>query len=256
MARHNKSFLIAATWLVIACAGTSYGQSTAFPQSPLDVVVMRFDVTDGILRDGLSTLSLKQVQGLHLGFEEIIRERIQDDPRSLTSHFSLHLQNKTVREIVAALCNADKRYTWSEDGSSVNVYPQQANGDPFYLLNMRIRRIVVTRVPDPDQAVTALSGLFPGEQIGYFGPGLGDNSYSSPWTAAFENLSVRQFINRIAEHMGPRTSWVWEGGKSERMFLFLKGGFNTSGGASRSSEIRDCKAERRVGNVGSTSVRR
>jgi hypothetical protein len=28
--------------------------------------------------------------------------------------------------------------------------------------------------------------------------------------------------------MGPRTSWVWEGGKNERMFTFLKGGFHTS----------------------------
>lgn len=233
MARHNESFLIAVSWFVIACAGSSCGQSVPPTQSPLDVVVNRFDVTDAILREGLSVLSLKQVPGLHLGFEEIIRERIQDDPRSLTSHFSLHVQNKTVREILAALCDADRRYTWSEDASSVNVYPRQANADRSYLLNLRIRHIVVTETPDADQAVTALSGLFPGQQIGYFPPGLGDNSYSSPWTATFEDLSVRQFINRIAEHMGPQTSWVWEGGRGERGFIFLKGGFNTSSGASR-----------------------
>jgi len=227
MARHNESFLVAVTWLVVACVAPSCGQSVNPPHSPLDVIIDRFDVTDAILRDGLSTLSLKQVPGLHLGFEEIIRERIQDDPRSLTPHFSLHLQNKTVREILAALCDADKRYVWSEDASSVNVYPQQANAERPYLLNMHIRRIVVTEVPNANQAVTALSGFFPGQQIGYFPTGLGDNSYSSPWTATFDDLSVRQFVNRIAEHMGPQTSWVWEGGKGERGFLFLKGGFNT-----------------------------
>jgi hypothetical protein len=27
--------------------------------------------------------------------------------------------------------------------------------------------------------------------------------------------------------MGPRTSWVWQGGQNERMFTFLKGGFHT-----------------------------
>jgi hypothetical protein len=47
---------------------------------PLDARIGRFEVTDAILRDGLSELSLKNVDGLHLGFEEIIRDRIQDDP--------------------------------------------------------------------------------------------------------------------------------------------------------------------------------
>ena len=45
----------------------------------------------------------------------------------------------------------------------------------------------------------------------------------------FEHLTVRQFINRMAERMGTQTSWVWQGGKDERMLTFLKGGFHTRG---------------------------
>ncbi len=193
----------------------------------LDIVIDRFDVTDAILRDGLSELSLKNVEGLHLGFEEIIRDKIQDDPRAQGSHFSLHLQRKTVRDVLDELCKSDVRYEWSEDGASVNVYPRATTDDPTYLLNLWIDKIGVSDIPDPDQALTPLSKLFPAQQVGYAGPGLGDNAYAESWTAVFERLTVRQFIDRIAEHMGPRTSWVWQGGKKERMFTFVKGGFHT-----------------------------
>lgn len=202
-------------------------QSPKDRNPPLEVVVDRFDVSDSILRVGLSELSLKGIEGLHLGFEEILRDKIQDDPRKANSHFSLHLEKKKVRQIIEALCDSDGRYTWSEAGASVNVYPRAIKDDPSYLFNLRIGHIELTAVPDPDQALTPLSKLFPDQQIGYFGPGLGNNAYSEPWNATFDNITVRQFIDQIAEHMGSRTSWVWEGGRQERMFTFLTGGFNT-----------------------------
>lgn len=90
-------------------------QGSAKP--PSEGKIGRFDVTSAIFRDGISELSLKNVDGLHLGFEEIIRDKIQDDPRPLSPHFSLHLADKSVSEIIEALCEADARYTWSEDGS-------------------------------------------------------------------------------------------------------------------------------------------
>lgn len=194
---------------------------------PLQATIDHFDVEDAIMRDGISELSLKNIEGLHLGFEEIIRDRIQDDPRALSAHFSLHSEGNSVRQILDALCQSDKRYAWSTDGASINVYPRASTDDPLYLLNLRIKRIQVNGIPDPDQGLTPLSKLFPEQQVGYFGPGLGNNTYAQPWTMVFEGLAVRQFINRMAEHMGPRTSWVWGGGKSERMFTFLKGGFQT-----------------------------
>jgi len=190
-------------------------------------VVDRFDVSDVILRDGLSELSLKGIDRLHLGFEEIIQDKIQDDPRKVSSHVSLHLEIKKVREIINALCDADGRYTWSEDGASVNIYPRAAKDDPSYLFDLRIEHIELSAVSDPEQALTPLSKLLPHQQIGYFGPGLGDDTYTEPWNTVLERLTVRQFIDRIAEHMGPRTTWIWQGGKQERMFTFLKGGFNT-----------------------------
>jgi hypothetical protein len=193
-------------------------------QSLLDLRITRFDIDDGILLDGIAELSSEPVEELHLGFEEIIRGNINDDRRTLTPHFSLHLRDNTVGEILDALCASDTRYTWSTDGFSINIYP--AGKGPGYLPNLELGRISLMKVPDPDQALTPLSRLLPNEQIGYFSPGLGDNQYSQPWTIAFEQVTVRQFTNRLAEHMGRRTSWVWAGGSDERMFTFVKGAFH------------------------------
>ena len=102
------------------------------------------------MRDGISALSLKNIPSLHLRFEEIIRDKIQDDPRSVNIHFSLHLQNKTVREILIALCEADGRYSWSQDVDTMNVYPVAAEKDVSYLLKPYIDRISVVEIPDPD----------------------------------------------------------------------------------------------------------
>ena len=208
-------------------SSSSSGQQQLNHTQPLQTTIERIDITDAIFRDGISELSLQNIKGLHIGFEEVIRQEIQQDPRTVSPHFDIHLQRKTVREILDTLCEADPRYTWSQDGPTVNIYPREVIDDQSYLFNLRIDHIALKNIPDPDQALTPLSDKFREQQVGYFGPGLASNTYPEPWTTAFEAITVRQFINRIAEHIGPQTSWVWEGGKNERMFTFLKGGFHT-----------------------------
>jgi len=200
------------------------GDNQAQEGSSLDLNIGNFEVNDAVMRDGVSELSLKNIEHLHLGFEEIIRQRIQDDARSQGVHFSIHLTNRTVRQIIDALCEADEHYTWSQDGNSINIYPRATIKDVSYLLNLQVQRIVVSDIPDPNEGLTPLSKLFPAQQIGYFGSGLGDNKYEKPWSAVFEEVSVRRFINRIAEHMGPQTSWVWEGGAAREDVYIPKGG--------------------------------
>ena len=222
---------------VLVLAGLSVARAT--PEEgkgplkvPLDVAVDRFDVADAIMRDGVSELSLKRIDGLHLGFEEVLRNDVRQDPRATNPHFSLHLRGQTVREILDSLCKIDPRYEWSQDGLTINVYPRTTTEDRLYLLNLSIDRLSVTSVSDAYQALTPLAKLFPDQQIGYAGTG-GYSGYAEPWTTVFERLTVRQFINRILEHVGPRTTWVWQGGKNERMFAFLKDGFNSMRPAER-----------------------
>ena len=191
---------------------------------PLDQVISHFELKNGALIDGLSELSRNLEVHLHLGIEEALRERF-DSPRDRSVHFSVHLEKKSVREILDALCQADTRYSWKADGLTIELYPRTRLGDKTDLLNFQIPHIQLGGTTDADQAIAPLLELFPWEPIGYMQVGLGEYDYDAPWTTTFDDLTVRQFIDRVSEHMGPDTVWLWQGGKDGRLFTFLKGGF-------------------------------
>jgi hypothetical protein len=86
-----KTFIASGLFLTLCFSvfaqAPSDSDSPTAVQSLLDRRVMRFDVADGILLDGLAELSSRQIEGLHLGFEGIIRGNINDDPRTLNHIF-------------------------------------------------------------------------------------------------------------------------------------------------------------------------
>jgi hypothetical protein len=183
---------------------------------------------DSTLIDGLSKLSLEPIAGLHLGIEAIIRDKFSEPPdRSI--RFSLNLVDTSVRNIVETLCQFDSRYTWSIDGPSINVYPRETIGNSSYLLNRELESITLKEITDPYEALTPLSKLLPGEQIGYAGVQIG-GSYTEPWSAVFHGVTVRQLMNRISEHIGRRGGWIWTGSKDQRFFFCFQSGFQQSAG--------------------------
>jgi hypothetical protein len=191
--------------------------------SVLDYRVAEFELTDATVIDGLSRLSAEPISGLHLGIEEILRARWSDVPDPPIK-FSLKLQNATVRGILDALCERDSRYQWSPDGATINVFPRDTLRDATFFLNKRIPQLELSDVPNPEQALTPLARLLPDEQLGYAGVG-GDSSYAQTWTKEFEEVTVRQFVNRISEHIGPRGGWILNGSKEQRFFFFFQFGF-------------------------------
>ncbi len=193
-------------------------------QSSLEQKVKDFELVDESLIDGIAKLSQLPIE-LHFGVEEILGSTFTDRV-AREVRFSIKLQDQTVSEILDALCRADSRYVWSTDGNTVNVYPRTTVNDDSLLPNMLVKRIEVTKIGQPEDALTFLVRQLPKQDIGDSSLG-GDSRYAEPWTASFENITVRQFINRIAEHMGPRTSWFWHGIKNEAYFTFLKGSVNT-----------------------------
>ncbi len=223
--------IFAVTLLSVLACGDTFAQvpggseGTVAPETlPLDQKVRSFEIKDATLPHTVAELSRGSLGRLHLGIEEIIGER-RSDPTAQGVRFSLRLEDKTVRETLDALCALDSRYAWSTDGASINIYPRATVGDPTYLLNLQIERITLTNAADPYAALDALHRQHLGQQIGYAQIG-GDPSYVEPWTVTFEHLTVRQLIDRVAEHMGPQSSWTWHGIKGERMFGFFKGGYH------------------------------
>lgn len=200
-----------------------FGPEKAGSAPPLTRKVQHFDLVDKTLIDGIAQLSTAQ-DSLHIGIEEILRDK-HSDSSVQEIRFSLHLKDVTVKYILDTLCNFDARYAWSVDHLSINIYPRGITEDREYLLNHEIQQLSLDNVPDADQALTPLARHFPGEQMGYLQAG-GDVTYLQPWNAVFHDLTIREFINRVAEHLGPSSSWIFQGSKDERMFTFQKGGFH------------------------------
>jgi hypothetical protein len=217
--------------LVTVLTVCSYGQATSvrsddFPSTPaLNNKVAQFDVTDAAIIDALSKLSDESIPGLHLGIEEIIRDKTSE-PTDRSVRFSLHLHDVTVRDILETLCKSDRRYMWSVDGSTVNLYPRETVGNSSYLLNRELDSIALKNMSRPSDVLTSLMKLLPDEQLGVAGIGIGiDIAYPQPWSAVFRHLTVRQLMNRVSEHSSPRGGWIWSGSTGQRFFAYFEHGF-------------------------------
>jgi hypothetical protein len=209
--------------IVLGVISTVAFCQTSEPETPTRILASqpleRFDLVNGSLRDGLAKLA-REVGG-HFGYEEVLREKYTD-PQDLGPKFSLHLTDTTVGAVLDTLCQHDSRYTWAAERWTINVYPEDSKRDNKYLLNRRISHLELKDSPNPDRAVFALDTLpLPKEQIGYVEAG-GDNAYDAPWTASFNDLDVRQFVNELAIHMGPSTIWSFQGSTEERLFSFAR----------------------------------
>lgn len=196
--------------------------------SPLDVSTPDFTLDDQPILTGVQMLN-REGLGIDLGFEEILTRKVSD-PEVPAVKITVRLLKPTIPEILNALCAADPRYTWSIDGLTVNVFPSSTMTDSKYLLNRELASFRVNGITEMDQGLLGIAQQLPGpmEQIAHSQVG-GDSSYPiEPWTAAFENLTVRQAINRLVEHMGGSSSWFFGGSDEFRYFAFYRGRFHPS----------------------------
>ena len=74
---------------------------------------------------------------------------------------------------------------------------------------------------DAYQVLGALSRALvePREQMGYTHLG-GNVFFSEPWSTTFNNLTVRQIINRVTAHLGAHGGWIFYGTRDQRWFTF------------------------------------
>jgi len=189
----------------------------------LDGKVPEFEVRDQSLLDALWNIARGPIP-FSFGFEKVLKKNLADpdipDPR-----FSLHLRDKTVREILDALCQADPRFTWSMDGSTANVFPRAIVNDPTYFLNRKLQNFGLKNATDVENGLLATVQQLPPpvEQIAEAQIGGGDPYPPAPWTVTYYNLTVRQVMNRLALHGGPCGIWIFGGAADFRAFGF----FNT-----------------------------
>jgi hypothetical protein len=181
--------------LLFLLAGSNKGRTGTVPTddsptaSALSDKVADFDIKEVTLVEALSKLSLEPVAGLHLGIEEIIRDK-GSEVADRSVRFSLTLRDVNVRGILDTLCKSDNRYTWSADGSSVNVYPRETIANSSYVLNRELDSITLENISRPSDALNTLTRLL-----------------------------------RLSEHDGPRGGWIWSGSVGQRFFAYFERGF-------------------------------
>jgi hypothetical protein len=191
----------------------------------LNTKIAEFNLNEETIETGLKRLASGSAP-FAMGFEHELKSK-QTDPPILDSRLTLHLKKTTVREALDAMCRADSRYTWSTDDTFINVYPIKTVNDASYLLNRRLMRLDLKELTDTQQGLLAIVNQLPPprEQVAVAEIG-GDDSYpAESWTTSYENLTVRQAINRLVRHMGERGSWAFTGSTDFRAFAFNKLGF-------------------------------
>src|SRR5271167_5029094 len=99
----QETIRLVAVILVLSVGGyrqaTQIRNDNTLTRSVLDYRVARFDLTYSTLIEALSKLSSEPIADLHLGIEEILRNK-SSDPQEPSLRFSPRLENKTVRDIV------------------------------------------------------------------------------------------------------------------------------------------------------------
>jgi hypothetical protein len=205
------------------------------PETPLKVTtvdsilnseISAFNLDDETIEVGLKRLASGSA-AFAMGFEHELKSK-QTDPQIQDPRLTLHLTATTVRGVLDAMCHADGRYTWSTDDTFINVYPIQSINLSSYLMNRRLTKLDLKELTDIQQGLLAIVNQLPPprEQVAIAYIGGGDDTYPpETWTTHYENLTVRQAVNRLLRHMGERASWAFTGSTDFRAFAFNRQGF-------------------------------
>jgi hypothetical protein len=196
--------------------------------SPLDAKIPDFALDNRSILIGIEMLN-RQGEGISFGFEEILAVKHIDPPIPYPK-ITVQLASPSTRQVLDALCAADPRYTWSVDGSTVNVFPRSTVTDLKYLLNRKLAEFRLDGITQIDEGLFAIADQLPGplEQIAHAQIG-GDATYpTKPWSVTFKNLTVRQAVNRLVEHMDTSSAWIFGGSDEFRYFAFYRNGFYVS----------------------------
>jgi hypothetical protein len=193
----------------------TFGQATVATADPLEQRVVNFELKADTLGDALGRLN--QSINISISIEGVLpQEGTVTNPK-----FTAKSENRTVAQILDWLCNLDTRYGWSRDGNNVNVFPRNSSSDPDYFFDRKISNLhfeQLRKVADAVLAVNSQSGDRGGGVI-YMGIGQAQ-SFTEAWTASFTDITVRQALNRIAQHLGPTYGWQIGGTTKARLIVF------------------------------------
>jgi hypothetical protein len=135
--------------------------------------------------------------------------------------FTATARRRSIADVLSWLCSLDPRYTWLRDGKTANIYPRKFQNDKNYFFNRLLPLLEFKDIRESsDAAIEVVHQLGdPEEHLFFMGIG-GTQSFASPWTATFHDITVRQALNQIARQLGPTYGWQIGGHDGTRLILF------------------------------------
>lgn len=165
---------------------------------------------DGIVK--LDTLA----SGLGFSLEYILpppQAPLPTDPK-----FTDKITGVTLAEALDWLCRLDPRYTWSRDGTTINIFPRASLEGENYYFTRKLSHLVfrdernaydaiekvLTPISSPKEAVIKYTGV---------------RDYQTPLSATFTNITVREALNRLIQHLSPTEGWMVTGNQEVMLFI-------------------------------------
>lgn len=182
---------------------------------PFEQKIDLLELKDETLGDALGRLN--QMLDISMSVEGILPE----EGTVPNAKFTASVENRTLAEVLNWLCALDSRYTWIRDGNSVNLFPRASSNDPSYFFNRVLPKLSFQHLRRADDAAVALVHQLgdPNENLIVLGTGVTEG-FAEPWTASFNNITVRQALNRIAQQLGPTYGWQIGGTTKARLIVF------------------------------------
>jgi hypothetical protein len=158
--------------------------------------------------------------GLAVSIEYPLAESVKDRPPVL-HRYHTEIQGGTVSEVLDRLTALDQQFSWTRSGKLINVFPRSVVADRTYLMNRIVNSLSYDRVSDVEQAVYSAVGQLPlpREQIAVLQSGT-LLTLPEPWTATFQNITVRELLDQIMMRLGPQYGWELSGSKDFRLLRF------------------------------------
>ncbi len=139
-------------------------------------------------------------------------------PQPTNPRFTARTSGVTLAEALDWLCTVDPRYTWSRDGTTINIFPQTSLEEKNYYFTRRLSHLVfrdernafdalpkvLTPISSPKEAVLTLKGV---------------RDYQIPLSATLTNITVREALNRLRQHLSPTEGWMVTGNQEVMLFI-------------------------------------
>jgi hypothetical protein len=161
--------------------------------------------------------------GLAISVEYPLGESVKDRPPALR-RFHAEVPAGTVSDVLDRLTALDQQFSWQRSGKMINVFPRSVLADRTYLMNRVVESFSYDRISDVERAVYSAVGKLPlpTEQIAIMQTGA-VLVLPEPWTTTFQNITVRELLDRLMIRLGPQYGWELSGSKDFRLLRFHSG---------------------------------